>query len=249
MSGFMSPGVLFFHAHQSERDLTATLAKALSGRYRLVEPCAGAFAMALVYRQCGHNPRYFDTSDVLFFSTVLGYAITATPFEDLGAEIDGMPFQPTGNHARDAAILLFEQQRLKLEEKQGAYWSELRKSLFLHRDQHVEHLAGSIRQLIERLRGMRYRPLCMWRHLEEVAPIIVATLRRLQGRSPLTIDRLEPPGDLRIAAAHDKIVLTRGNVRGNLWLVELTDEPWPCWGHPAQTRSINPVAEPPSWRI
>lgn len=169
MPGFAAPGVLFFHAHSSERDLAATLAKALLGRYRLVEPCAGAFAMSLVYRQCGHNQRYFDASDVSFFSTVLGYAITATPFEDLGAEIDGVPYQPTGNHAHDAATLILEQYRLGLEKKEGVYWTELLKSLVLRKDQHLDSLAHSIKQMTEKLRGMRYRPLCMWRHLGEVA--------------------------------------------------------------------------------
>lgn len=62
---------------------------AKNGYTRFVEPCAGTFAMSNLAIQNGYKPEQIETSDVSMMSSVMGYAITGKPLDELEIHAQG----------------------------------------------------------------------------------------------------------------------------------------------------------------
>ena len=75
---FAAPGALFIGQVHSDQQkfLKEILVNAKAqGFTRVVEPCAGSFAMSNLAVQAGFKPEQIEASDVTLYSSVLGYGI------------------------------------------------------------------------------------------------------------------------------------------------------------------------------
>jgi hypothetical protein len=175
-AGFNAPSILFLSTwDQPERDFMHVLSQRLLAdpkrRFvRIVEPCAGAFVMPSVHRQAGWRGEQIETSDVSLYTSLVGFAVTGQKLDPLEVTIDGKPVPLTGNPIDDAALVLFEQLRLRMEKRaQVFYWNEIRRDLRLRREDHVAQIARYLRELEQRFRGMKYEVIDMWKHAERWA--------------------------------------------------------------------------------
>ncbi len=66
---------------------------AKNGYTRFVEPCAGTFAMSNLAIQNGYKPEQIETSDVSMMSSVMGYAITGKPLDELEIHAQAFPMR------------------------------------------------------------------------------------------------------------------------------------------------------------
>jgi hypothetical protein len=114
--GFAHPWVVFLGSlWRQERDFVrSVMARVDRNRYvRLVEPCAGSMAISLLGRDLGWQPKQMDASDVSFYSAVLGYTASGQDLASLDVRIDDEPIVLDGPATRQAAVLLYEQLRLR----------------------------------------------------------------------------------------------------------------------------------------
>ena len=168
MAFFMNPGAMFLGClGTSEQKFLVKLVKtaAQSGYTRFVEPCSGTFAMANLAVQNGFKPEQIETSDVNMMSTVFGYAVTGQSLEPL--EIHAQGFEDS--ELLDPATALYAQLYLRTSKSAGNhYFYQMLTDLRLRRQEHIESINKQIKVVQNLLHGMNYRPLDMWRHLEEV---------------------------------------------------------------------------------
>lgn len=172
MAGFNTPGLLFVGA--SGRGEIAYAGPLLSrlwdtGDYdTYVEPCVGGFSMAQIAQRSGWPTAGFDTSDVTLFSSVLGYWLADRPMADLDVHVDGHPVDLTGTEQQQAARILAEQLRMRLEAKPDhVYWQELERDLVLRRDEHEAAIAARLDILRERLGTVAYRSAGLIEHIAD----------------------------------------------------------------------------------
>ena len=76
---------------------------AKNGYTRFVEPCAGTFAMSNLAIQNGYKPEQIETSDVSMMSSVMGYAITGKPLDELEIHAQGF----SDEELLDPAVALY----------------------------------------------------------------------------------------------------------------------------------------------
>ena len=168
MAFFMNPGAMFLGClgTPEQRFLVKLIETAAqSGYTRFVEPCAGTFAMANLAVQNGFRAEQIETSDVNMMSTVLGYAITGQSLEPL--EIHAQGFEDS--ELLDPATALYAQLYLRTSKNAGNdYFYQMLTDLRLRRSEHIESINQQIEVIRNLLKGMSYRPLDMWVHLEEV---------------------------------------------------------------------------------
>lgn len=92
MAFFRDPGEMFLGCLGTvEQRYLVNLIKnaAKNGYTRFVEPCAGTFAMSNLAIQNGYKPEQIETSDVSMMSSVMGYAITGKPLDELEIHAQG----------------------------------------------------------------------------------------------------------------------------------------------------------------
>lgn len=60
-----------------------------NGYTKFVEPCAGAFAMSHLAVQSGFKMSEVESSDVSMFTSIMGYAVTGKPLDELEIHAKG----------------------------------------------------------------------------------------------------------------------------------------------------------------
>lgn len=105
------------------------------------------------------------TSDVSMMSSVMGYAITGKPLDELEIHAQGF----SDEELLDPAVALYAQMYLRTSKTAGnEYFFNLLKDLRDRREEHIEHIRQSLENIKKEMYGMTYRPLDMWDHLDEV---------------------------------------------------------------------------------
>ena len=168
MAMFQNPGTFFVGGTLTpvEQRFIAVLLKNAhkQGYTRFVEPCAGAFAMSHISAQCGYKPSEIEASDVSMFTSIMGYAITGQSLEELEIRADGF----TNEELLDPAVALYAWKYLKATRNAGReYGYELMVDLEARREYYIDSLRAQLDRAKQLLHGMSYRPLDMWKHLEE----------------------------------------------------------------------------------
>lgn len=168
MAFFMDPGAMFLGClGTSEQRFLVKLIETASksGYTRFVEPCAGTFAMSNLAVQNGFKPGQIETSDVAMMPSVLGYAITEQSLEPLEIHAQGF----SDEELLDPATALYAQLYLRTSKQAGnEYFHNILMDLKLRREEHIASINRQIEVTKNLLHGMSYRPLDMWKHLEEV---------------------------------------------------------------------------------
>lgn len=174
MIGFNSPTILSLaNSYEQERKFIGQLLEALrkTGKYdRIVEPCCGVFGMLGYHLAAGWKPEQIETSDIMLFSTVLGYAIMGKPLSDLEIKLDGQPFPLTGDPAEDAVNVIVEQAILRQERNAKDAWNgEWVRTMRENRSKHVERVRKYVAEMVKRYHGIKYEPLDLFVHSARVA--------------------------------------------------------------------------------
>ena len=119
---------------------------AKNGYTRFVEPCAGTFAMSNLAIQNGYKPEQIETSDVSMMSSVMGYAITGKPLDELEIHAQGF----SDEELLDPAVALYAQMYLRTSKTAGnEYFFNLLKDLRGRREEHIEHIRQSLESISE----------------------------------------------------------------------------------------------------
>ena len=168
MAMFQNPGTFFVGGTLTpveQRFIAVLLKNAYKKGYtRFVEPCAGAFAMSHIASQCGYKPEQIESSDVAMFTSIMGFAITGQSLEALQLKAYGF----SDEELLDPAVALYAWKYLKATRNAGQeYGYELMVDLENRRDEHIRSLREQLDRAKQALHGMSYRPLDMWKHLEE----------------------------------------------------------------------------------
>ncbi len=182
---FASPGSLFIgqvHSEQQKFIKNILINAKAQGFTRVVEPCAGSFAMSSLAVQAGFKPEQIEASDVTLYSSVLGYAIMDAPLDDLEIKIDGFP----GAFNKDYAIVLYAILYHKLRKAAGNYYGySFLRDLEVNKEFHLRRLQEGIDNARKMLKGINYRPLDLVDHINEVKndqkTIIIAQLPTYKG--------------------------------------------------------------------
>lgn len=169
MAFFMNPGEMFLGCLNAveQRFLIKLIRTAVkSGYTRFVEPCAGTFAMANLAVRAGFKPEQIDASDVSMMTSVMGYAISGKPLDEL--EIHAVGFGD--EELLDPATALYAQVYLRTLKNAGnEYFHNMLVDLRERKQEHVELIRKQIEETKKLLGGMDYRPMDMWEHIAEVA--------------------------------------------------------------------------------
>ncbi len=164
---FQNPGAFFLGTlvAAEQKFLKPLIENARKNGYtRFVEPCAGAFAMAHIAAQSGYKTEEIETSDVAMFSSVMGYAITEQPLDDLEIKAHGF----TDDDMNDPAMVLYAQIYLRTAKQAGKeYFYNIMRDLEYRKEEHLKEIREQLKRAYESLHGMSYRTLDMWKHLEE----------------------------------------------------------------------------------
>lgn len=168
MAFFMNPGEMFLGCLNGvEQKYIIELLKTAhkSGYTRVVEPCAGTFAMANLAVQAGFKPEQIETSDVSMMTSVMGYAITGQSLAPLEIHAKGF----TDEELLDPAVALYAQVYLRTSKSAGnEYFHNMLVDMRERREEHIADIRRQIEATRELLGGMSYRPLDMWAHIKEV---------------------------------------------------------------------------------
>ena len=136
-----------------------------SGYTHFVEPCAGAMAMSFLAAECGYLPTEIDASDISFFSGAMARGINGKTTEDMGLHAEGF----SEEEIKDPATALYAQLYLRTAQRAGReYYYQLLQDLRLRREEHIKSIQDQIDYVAVKIRGYRYRDLCMWSHMREV---------------------------------------------------------------------------------
>lgn len=149
-----------------QKFLKKLITNALKNGYKkFVEPCAGAFAMSHLAVQSGFKAFQVDSSDVSMFSSIMGYAITGKPLEELCLHAKGF----TDEELLDPATALYAWKYLSVAKNAGKdYFYNYLIDLEQRREIHIQNLNEQLERAKSVLGDMRYRALDMWKHIEEV---------------------------------------------------------------------------------
>lgn len=167
MPRFQNPGAFFLGTlvAQEQKFLKTLIENARQAGYtKFVEPCAGAFAMSHIAVQCGYKPEQVESSDVAMFTSIMGYAIMDKPLTELQIHAKGF----TDEELADPAVALYAQLFLRTARHAGQmYFHNILLDLQYRREEHIQEIRKQLDRAKQTLHGMNYRPLDMWKHLEE----------------------------------------------------------------------------------
>ena len=165
---FSNPGAFFLGTlvPSEQKFIKAVLESArVNGYNKVVEPCAGAFAMSHLAVQTGFAPQQIEASDVSMFTSIMGYAITGQSLEALELHADGF----TDEELLNPAMALYAWKYLSMiKDAEKEYFYAHLIDMERRRDEHIAVLQQQLDRAKSILHGMSYRALDMWEHLEEV---------------------------------------------------------------------------------
>lgn len=168
MPQFQNPGAFFLGTlvPSEQRFLKVLLENARKNGYtKLVEPCAGAFAMSHLAVQSGFKPEQIEASDVSMFTSIMGYAITGKSLEELEIQAKGFSHEELLN----PAIALYAWKYLSMVKNAGKeYFYNFMIDLEDRREEHIKAIEEQLQRAKELLGGMSYRALDMWEHMDEI---------------------------------------------------------------------------------
>jgi hypothetical protein len=166
--GFTVPGVLFLSSATAPefRGLKTMIASARKAGYdRFVEPACGAMAMCHLARQVGWPADKIEASDVMFFSTAVGYAAMGKRLDDIEPSAEGFELEDLG----DPATAIWAHAVSRAESKLHIlYWREIARSLRDRKEQHLEYLRKQLGRAHDVMGGVRYTSEDLFDHLERV---------------------------------------------------------------------------------
>lgn len=168
MAFFMDPGTMFLGGMNSvEQRFIVELLKTAkdSGYYKVVEPCAGTFAISNLAVEAGFKPEQIEASDINMLSTVMGYAIMKKPLDELHIQASGFEDE----ELLDPAHALYAQMYLKTSRSAGnEYYHNLLRDLKDRKEDHVKNIQHQLDATSGRLGGLKYMALDMWEHINAV---------------------------------------------------------------------------------
>ena len=168
MPQFQNPGAFFLGTllPVEQKFLKPLIANAKKNGYtKFIEPCSGAFAMSHLAVQSGFKPSEIEASDVSMFTSIMGYAIMGKTLEDLQIKADGF----TDEEMLDPATALYAWKVLSTTKNAGKeYFYNMLLDLQYRRDEHIKTINEQLKRARTLLGGMNYRPLDMWKHMDEV---------------------------------------------------------------------------------
>ncbi len=168
MAKFQNPGAFFLGTlvPAEQKFLKPLIENARKQGYtKFVEPCSGAFAMSHLAVQSGFKPAEIEASDVSMFTSIMGYAIMEKNLEELELKAEGF----TSEELLDPPVALYAWKVLSTTRNAGKdYFYNMLLDLQYRREEHI----GALREQLDRakglLKGFSYRPLDMWKHMDEV---------------------------------------------------------------------------------
>lgn len=168
MAMFQNPGAFFLGTLvPSEQKFLKVLLESArkSGYTKFVEPCAGAFAMSHLAVQSGFKPSEIESSDVSMFTSIMGYAVTGKPLDELEIHAKGF----TDEELLDPAVAMYAWKYLSTVKNAGKeYFYNFMLDLAGRREEHIANIREQLERAKGILNGMNYRALDMWKHMEEV---------------------------------------------------------------------------------
>lgn len=172
--GFTSPAILFLNTWDApERSFCRTVFEEIANgdQYtRYVEPCAGAFAMPMVAEHAGWKPEAMEASDVSLYTSIVGGMCADNDLGELDVRVDGEAVVLKGEDiVDDAAHLLWVQLLARTQARPDVdYWRMLVDDLIRNQETHLASIKTRLHLMKERLGGLKYEPLDMWSHMEQV---------------------------------------------------------------------------------
>ena len=168
MAKFQNPGAFFLGTLvPSEQKFLKTLIESSikNGYTKFLEPCAGAFAMSHLAVQSGFKPNQIEASDVSMFTSIMGYAITGQPLEELCLHAKDF----SDEELLDPATALYAWKYLSMAKNAGKdYFYNYLIDMEQRREEHIKGLREQLDRAKSVLGGMSYRALDMWKHIDEV---------------------------------------------------------------------------------
>lgn len=120
--------------------------------------------MSHIAVQSGYKPEQIESSDVAMFTSIMGYAITGQSLEELEIRAHGF----TDEELLDPAVALYAQLYLRTVKNAGKeYFYNIMRDLEYRKEEHIRFIREQLNRAKQSLHGMSYRPLDMWKHLEE----------------------------------------------------------------------------------
>lgn len=167
MGGFMQPGLMFIGTVREperralKRLLTAARKK---GYVHFVEPACGAFSMSRIALDSGFSAENIDASDVSFFSSVFGRAITGQSLEPL--EIKSKYFDKYD--LTKPEVVLWAQTILRNTMSSASYYQEsIINDFYARAEYHQQRIADYIRKYREELSKMKFAERDFFDHIRE----------------------------------------------------------------------------------
>ena len=199
-TSFLTPGLLFINSGvDSEfKFLKSAFAQAVAWGYtRFVEPACGAMAMCHMARQAGWKAEKMESSDVMLFSAVMGYALMDKRLDDLEIRIEGFEDEDMA----DPATVMWAEAVCRAEAKAAkVYWAEAARAMREDRQRHLDALNAQLDKARKSIGGLRYQSLDLFEHLDQVVD------------DPQTVISLNPPST---KAGYEKFFDTGGRVTWN----------------------------------
>ena len=168
MARFQNPGAFFLGTlvPAEQKFLKPLIENARKNGYtKFVEPCAGAFAMSHLAVQSGFKPSEIEASDVSMFTSIMGYAIMNKSMEELEIRAEGF----TEEELTDPATALYAWKVLSTTRNAGKeYFYNMLLDLQYRKEEHIKTINEQLERARTLLGGMNYRPLDMWKHMNEI---------------------------------------------------------------------------------
>lgn len=115
--------------------------------------------------QSGFRSGQIEASDVSMFTSIMGYALTDQPMEELEIHAKGF----TDEEMKDPAIALYAWKYLSMVKNAGKeYFYNLMVDLEKRREEHVENIRQQLERARTLLKGMNYRVLDLYNHIDEM---------------------------------------------------------------------------------
>ena len=144
-----------------------------SGYERLIEPCAGGFAICNLARSLKWKPEQMYASDVTLLTSVVGRYVAGDDLSGMNIEVDGIEVD-TSDHAE----VLYAHEVLKTEAISGKwrpnrrvgtyYWTEIADHMRADRERYIGQLRVRLDKAKDVLGGFQYQAMDMFEHFEEV---------------------------------------------------------------------------------
>jgi hypothetical protein len=111
-----------------------------------------------------------EASDVSLFSSIVGVMLSGRSLEELDVRVDGEVEPLPEDPIDQAAHLLWLQLYLRTTVRPPvAYWLQILEDLTDRQAEHKAAIKSRLKELMNRLGGLQYRPEDMWSHIDRVS--------------------------------------------------------------------------------